>query len=146
MSDRGPQSGRDLKLTLRGMLESIERGDDAALVNLKHLLNALTGPDRAKWEERCPEAVLRIRMALLKLGSEEERDGVRIQIAQSKLDLDRERQSGEGALLDREQRHVHLVIPPDPVRCTRDECGWRGHRREAPDGVCPSDGGALADG
>jgi len=62
-----------------------------------------------------------------------------------RLDMERAR-AGAPDDVHPEQRHVHMVIPPDPVHCGRDGCGWRGHRREAPDGVCPDDGGELLDG
>lgn len=106
-----PQSGAELTLTLRGMLERMKDGDRAAEANLKHLLNALTGSDREKWEERCPEAILRIRMALLKLGSEEERKAIDHQLARERLELDRKKAETE----------IRDDLPPVPEFEEREE-------------------------
>lgn len=90
-----PQSGRELTLTLRGMLERIKDGDQAAETNLKLLLNALVGPGREALEERCPEAVLRIRMALLKLGQDCELKEIDQRLAAERLAIEKARAAKE---------------------------------------------------
>ncbi len=133
MSDDLPiTSGKDLILSTRGILERLGAGEQVRSIVGK-LLKQLEDKD-GEMGDRAPEALANCRQRVWKQIQDDDHFHKKLEAAGAPEDV------------HPEQRHVHMVIPPDPVHCLSTDCGWRGHRREAPDGVCPDDGGVLADG
>ena len=90
-------SGADLRLTLRGVVERIPQGFAAYDASVTMLLDFLVSPDKAELRTKCPDAVLRARTTLLKIGSSEDIKAADRELQRERLALDREKlERGDG--------------------------------------------------